>query len=332
MNSQQPSKDEAGSLRRPSSAAGSERRRFWERPSAVCEDTPEVNRKGRVRHMTIIISKTKLALGVLATVLIGATVVAAGDGPFTDNPDGTYYHDPVEWAFDNGVTTGTSDTTFSPMDPVTRGQNVTFAYRYDQNIVQPELETIDENFGVVTSAINDNADLISGNVDLISGNVDLISGNADAINDNADAISEIEDNVATVASDVNNAARAYFANVDSDGTILKGNGITVERTNTGTYTATLPESATNCAVQTALHTNTDNAGEAFFQALAYALNARVFSYHNGDAEAEEVTVLTFLGDPIELTDVAFSITAYCSDPTLSLILPGIIIGPIFPIP
>ena len=63
--------------------------------------------------MTIIISKTKLALGVLAMVLIGATVVAAGDGPFTDNPDGTYYHDPVEWAFDNGVTTGTSATTFS---------------------------------------------------------------------------------------------------------------------------------------------------------------------------------------------------------------------------
>ena len=254
--------------------------------------------------MTIIISKTKLALGVLAMVLIGATVVAAGDGPFTDNPDGTYYHDPVEWAYDNGVTTGTSATTFSPMDPVTRGQNVTFAYRYDQNIVQPELETIDENFGVVTSAINDNAD----------------------------AISDIEDNVATVASDVNNAARVYFANVDSDGTVLKGNGITVERNSTGSFTATLPENATNCAVQTALHTNTDSAGEAFFQALAYALNARVFSYHNGDGEADEVTVLTFSGDPTVITDVAFSITASCSDPTLTLIIPGFDLIPIIPIP
>ena len=111
--------------------------------------------------MTIIISKTKLALGVLAMVLIGATVVAAGDGPFTDNPDGTYYHDPVEWAYDNGVTTGTSATTFSPMDPVTRGQNVTFAYRYDQNIVQPAFDTIDDNFDIVTSDISDNADAIS---------------------------------------------------------------------------------------------------------------------------------------------------------------------------
>jgi hypothetical protein len=94
--------------------------------------------------MTIIITKTKLALGILAMALVGATVVAASDGVFTDNPSGTYYHDPVEWAYDNGITTGTSDTTFSPMDPVTRGQNVTFAYRYDQNIVQPALEDLEE--------------------------------------------------------------------------------------------------------------------------------------------------------------------------------------------
>ncbi len=93
--------------------------------------------------MAIIITKTKLALGILAMVLVGATVVAASDGVFTDNPSGTYYHDPVEWAYDNGITTGTSATTFSPMDSVTRGQNVTFAYRYDQNIVQPALEVLE---------------------------------------------------------------------------------------------------------------------------------------------------------------------------------------------
>ncbi|MGB0501469.1 MAG: S-layer homology domain-containing protein, partial [Acidimicrobiales bacterium] len=93
--------------------------------------------------MTIIITKTKLALGILAMVLVGATVAAASDGVFTDNPSGTYYHDPVEWAYDNGITTGTSATTFSPMDSVTRGQNVTFAYRYDQNIVQPALDVLE---------------------------------------------------------------------------------------------------------------------------------------------------------------------------------------------
>ena len=55
--------------------------------------------------MTIIITKTKLALGILAMVLVGATVAAASDGVFDDNPSGTYYHDPVEWAYDNGITT-----------------------------------------------------------------------------------------------------------------------------------------------------------------------------------------------------------------------------------
>jgi hypothetical protein len=114
------------------------------RSAQLCKDPHEVNQQRKGRPMTIIITKTKLALGILAMVLVGATVVAASDGVFTDNPSGTYYHDPVEWAYDNGITTGTSATTFSPMDPVTRGQNVTFAYRYDQNIVQPALEDLEE--------------------------------------------------------------------------------------------------------------------------------------------------------------------------------------------
>ena len=37
--------------------------------------------------------------------------------------------DAVNWALDQGVTSGTSDTTFSPDDTCTRGQIVTFLYR-----------------------------------------------------------------------------------------------------------------------------------------------------------------------------------------------------------
>lgn len=114
-----------------------------QRSAQLCKEPDEVSQQRKGRPMTIIITKTKLALGILAMVLVGATVAAASDGVFTDNPSGTYYHDPVEWAYDNGITTGTSATTFSPMDPVTRGQNVTFAYRYDQNIVQPALEDLE---------------------------------------------------------------------------------------------------------------------------------------------------------------------------------------------
>ncbi len=34
--------------------------------------------------------------------------------PFTDVPVGSYYYDAVLWAVENGITKGTSDTTFSP--------------------------------------------------------------------------------------------------------------------------------------------------------------------------------------------------------------------------
>ena len=35
----------------------------------------------------------------------------------------------VLWAVENGVTKGTTETTFSPNDTCTRGQSVTFLYR-----------------------------------------------------------------------------------------------------------------------------------------------------------------------------------------------------------
>jgi YVTN family beta-propeller protein len=60
-------------------------------------------------------------------------------------PDGKFYSEPVQWAFDNGVTTGTSATTFSPDDPVTRGQNVTFMYRHQKQVIDPLLDDIRNN-------------------------------------------------------------------------------------------------------------------------------------------------------------------------------------------
>jgi len=49
--------------------------------------------------------------------------------PFTDVPASAYYAPAVRWALANGVTTGTSDTTFSPADTCRRGQVVTFLWR-----------------------------------------------------------------------------------------------------------------------------------------------------------------------------------------------------------
>ena len=49
--------------------------------------------------------------------------------PFTDVKSGTYYYHAVLWAVENQVTNGTSATTFSPSNPCTRAQIVTFIYR-----------------------------------------------------------------------------------------------------------------------------------------------------------------------------------------------------------
>ena len=49
---------------------------------------------------------------------------------FSDVSKNDYFHDAVEWAVDKGITSGTSATTFSPDAPCTRGQIVTFLYRY----------------------------------------------------------------------------------------------------------------------------------------------------------------------------------------------------------
>lgn len=52
-----------------------------------------------------------------------------GTNPFTDVSTSDYYYDAVLWAVANGVTNGTSATTFSPDAPVTRAQAVTFQWR-----------------------------------------------------------------------------------------------------------------------------------------------------------------------------------------------------------
>jgi len=53
--------------------------------------------------------------------------------PFTDVPADSYYYDAVLWAVENGITKGTSSTTFSPDDTCTRTQIVTFLWRSEQS-------------------------------------------------------------------------------------------------------------------------------------------------------------------------------------------------------
>ena len=51
------------------------------------------------------------------------------NNPFTDVQAGSYYYDAVLWAVEQGITSGTSATTFSPDTICTRAQAVTFLWR-----------------------------------------------------------------------------------------------------------------------------------------------------------------------------------------------------------
>ena len=60
----------------------------------------------------------------------GSPEPTASTNPFEDVPEGAYYTKAVLWAAETGVTAGTSNTTFSPNKPCTRGEIVTFLWRY----------------------------------------------------------------------------------------------------------------------------------------------------------------------------------------------------------
>ena len=60
----------------------------------------------------------------------GSPAPKATTTAFTDLDKSAYYYDAVLWAVEQGITTGTSSTTFSPNATVTRGQTVTFLYRF----------------------------------------------------------------------------------------------------------------------------------------------------------------------------------------------------------
>ena len=53
----------------------------------------------------------------------------SNENPFVDVSENEYYYDAVIWAYENGITTGTDETHFSPDKTCTRGQVVAFLYR-----------------------------------------------------------------------------------------------------------------------------------------------------------------------------------------------------------
>ena len=60
----------------------------------------------------------------------GEPAPTSSNNPFTDLKDGAFYYTAVLWAVEKGITTGASKTTFAPGKPCTRGQIVTFLWRF----------------------------------------------------------------------------------------------------------------------------------------------------------------------------------------------------------
>ena len=68
---------------------------------------------------------------------------ASSENPFPDVPEGKFYTKAVLWAVEQGITAGYKDGTFGPNDACTRGQIVTFLWRYFQ---QPEPTSLNNPF------------------------------------------------------------------------------------------------------------------------------------------------------------------------------------------
>lgn len=70
-------------------------------------------------------------LASLSTLALAATILSP-KCPFDDVSEKAYYYDAVVWAYENGITAGTSDHTFSPKKTCTRAEMITFLYKYHQ--------------------------------------------------------------------------------------------------------------------------------------------------------------------------------------------------------
>ena len=63
----------------------------------------------------------------------GSPAAKSSAMPFADVKAGSYYYDAVLWAVENGITKGTSATTFSPDQNCSRAQIVTFLWRSEKS-------------------------------------------------------------------------------------------------------------------------------------------------------------------------------------------------------
>ena len=83
-----------------------------------------------MKRIISVITAAILLLSCNITVFAQETApTSAPSVQFTDVPQDAYYYDAVQWALGRGITTGTSETTFSPDDKCNLAQIITFLWR-----------------------------------------------------------------------------------------------------------------------------------------------------------------------------------------------------------
>jgi len=83
------------------------------------------------RKLVRIISLILVVVFLFGISMPATSATSAASTPFADVPQGSWFQDAVAWAFNGGITTGTSPSTFSPHRNLTRGEFVTFLYRIE---------------------------------------------------------------------------------------------------------------------------------------------------------------------------------------------------------
>lgn len=74
------------------------------------------------------------AMAIATIYRVAGAPEVQGDCPFTDVSENDYFYSAVVWGYENNIVAGTSDTTFSPSDNVTRQDYAAFIGRYLKSI------------------------------------------------------------------------------------------------------------------------------------------------------------------------------------------------------
>ena len=101
--------------------------------------------------------------GMLVTVLyrMNGSPSVSGKTPFTDVRTDKWYSAAVLWAYQNSIVTGMSDTTFAPINNVTREQMATILFRYTKTAA-PDKAKASEGASLLTRAATRGRSVIAG--------------------------------------------------------------------------------------------------------------------------------------------------------------------------